>query len=145
MWVHRTLIVTAEHVDLARSLCAAIAGPAGEGMFSTPLSATGLYPATHYISAGLIAEPFAAILPLNMPATEDTEAQHIPGRPEAVLAALPDDYAPMPTMAEVEALFAGIDITEGDPLARIAQLGLSLCADPEAAEGGLHETSPDRP
>ena len=131
MWTHRTIIVDAAQVELARSLCAAIAGPAGEGMFSTPLSATGLFPATHYISAGLIAEPFAAILPLDMPATEDTEAQRIPGHPEAVLAALPEDYAPMPTMAEVEALFAGADITEGDPLAHIAQLGLSLCAEPE--------------
>ena len=40
----------------------------------------------------------------------------------------------MPTMAEVEALFAGIDITAGDPLTRLAQLGLSLCADTEIAE-----------
>lgn len=134
MWRHRTLIVTADHADLARSLCAAIAGPAGEGMFSTALSASGLYPATHYISAGLIEDTFASILPLDIPATEDTEAQRIPGHPEAVLAALPDDYAPMPTMAEVEALFAGIGITEGDPLARIAQLGLSLCADTEITE-----------
>jgi hypothetical protein len=136
MWRHRTLIVSADHAGLARNLCAALAGPAGEGMFSTALSASGLYPATHYISAGLIAEPFAAILPLDMPATEDTEAQRIPGHPEAVLAALPEDYAPMPTLAEVEALFSGIDITAGDPLARIAQLGLSLCAEPEIGEGG---------
>jgi hypothetical protein len=78
----------------------------------------------------------AAILPLDMPATEGTEAQRIPGHPEAVLAALPEDYAPMPTLAEVEALFSGIDITAGDPLARIAQLGLSLCAEPEIGEGG---------
>lgn len=136
MWRHRTLIVSADHAGLARNLCAALAGPAGEGMFSTALSASGLYPATHYISAGLIAEPFAAILPLDIPATEDTEAQRIPGHPEAVLAALPDDYAPMPTLADVQALFAAIDATEGDPLARITQLGLSLCADPEAAEDG---------
>lgn len=70
-----------------------------------------------------------------MPATEDTEAQRIPGHPEAVLAALPDDYVPMPTLAEVEALFAGIDITAGDPLTRIAQLGLSVCAEHEIGEG----------
>ena len=73
MWRHRTLIVSADHAALARNLCAALAGPAGKGMFSTALSASGLYPATHYISAGLIAEPFAAILPLDMPATEPIE------------------------------------------------------------------------
>ncbi len=139
MWRHRTLIVRVDHAGLARSLCAALAGPAGEGMFSTGLSASGLFPATHYISAGLIAEPFAVILPLDTPATEESEAQRIPGHPEAVLAALPEDCAPMPTLAEVEALFAGIDITEGDPLTRIAQLGLSLCAEPETI---LNEGTP---
>lgn len=138
-WTHRVLIVEADHVELARSLCAALAGPAGEGMFSTALSATGLFPATHYISAGLIAETFAAILPLDIPATEDAEAQRIPGHSGAVLAALPDDYAPMPTLAEVEALFAGTDITASDPLARIAQLGLSVCAEPETT---LNEDTP---
>ena len=128
LWTHRTLIVPTNQVELARSLCAALAGPAGEGMFTTPLSPTGFFPATHYISAGLIEEQFAAILPLDVPATEEAEAQRIPGRPEAVLAALPDDYAPMPTIAEVESLFAAIDVTEGDPLTRIAQLGLLLCS-----------------
>lgn len=139
MWRHRTLIVSADHAALARNLCAALAGPAGEGMLSTALSASGLYPATHYISAGLIAEPFAAILPLDIPATEEAEAQRIPGHPEAVLAALPDDYAPMPTLGEVYALFAALDITASDPLARIAQLGLSLCAEPETT---LNEDTP---
>lgn len=139
MWTHRTIIVNAGQVDLARSLCAALAGPAGEGMFSTPLSDSGLHPATHYISAGLIEDTFASNLPLDIPATEHTEAQRVPGHPEAVLAALPDGYAPMPTLAEVEALFAGIDITEGDPLTRIAQLGLSVCAEPETT---INEDTP---
>lgn len=136
MWTHRTIIVDAAQVELARRLCAALAGSAGEGMLSTAISASGLHPATHYISAGLIAEPFAAILPLDMPTIEEAEAQRIPGHPEAVLAALPADYAPMPTLGEVEALFAALDITEGDPLTRIAQLGLSLCSDTEIAEEG---------
>lgn len=127
MWTHRTIIVDAAQVELARSLCAAIAGPAGGGMFTAPLSASGLFPATHYISAGLIEDTFASILPLDIPATEDTEAQRIPGHPEAVLAALPEDYAPQPTLAEVEALFAAIDVTEGDALMRMQTLGLAMC------------------
>jgi hypothetical protein len=127
MWTHRTIIVNAAQVELARSLCAAIAGPAGEGMFSTPLSATGLFPATHYISAGLIEDTFAAILPLDIPATEEAEAQRIPGQPEAVLAALPEWYEPKLTPAEVEALFAAIDVTEGDAPARMQTLGLAMC------------------
>ena len=127
MWTHRTIIVDAAQVELARSLCTAIAGPAGEGMFSTGLSATGLFPATHYISAGLVEDTFASILPLDIPATEDTEAQRIPGQPEAVLVALPEGYEPKLTPAEVEALFAAIDVTEGDALARMQTLGLAMC------------------
>ena len=127
MWVHRTIIVDAAKVELASSLCAAIAGPAGEGMFNTPLSATGFYPATHYISTGLIEDTFAAILPLDVPATEDTEAHRTPGYPEAVLAALPEGYEPVPTLPEVEALFAAIIITESDPLAQLQLLGLEFC------------------
>lgn len=134
MWRHRTLIVPADHAALARNLCAVLAGPAGAGMFLTPLSASGLHPATHYISAGLIEDTFAAILPLDIPETEDTEAQRIPGHPEAVLAALPEDYAPQPTLAEAEALFAAIDVTESDALARMQTLGLATCQADKPAE-----------
>lgn len=104
-------------------------------MFSTALSASGFCSATHYISAGLIENTFAALLPLDIQATEEAQAQRIPGHPEAVLAGLPEGYAPMPTLAEVQALFAALDITAGDPLTRLAQLGLSLCAEPEIGEG----------
>ena len=128
-WTHRTLIVPANQVELARSLCAALAAPAGEGMFNTPLSATGLYPATHYISAGLIEEQFAAILPLDVPATEDAEAQRIPGYPEAVLASLPEGYEPVPTLAEVETLFKAISVSDKEPLAQIDAMGLLFCAE----------------
>lgn len=129
VWTHRTLIVPANQVELARSLCAALAGPAGEGMFNTPLSATGLYPATYYISAGLIEEQFSAILPLDVQATEDTEAHRIPGYPEAVLASLPEGYESNPTLAEVDTLFKAISVSDKDPLAQIAEMGLLFCAE----------------
>lgn len=60
-WLLRTLIVPATIVEQCRALCAA-ATPAGDGMFTTPLSATGAIPATHYISSGMIDEAFAALL-----------------------------------------------------------------------------------
>lgn len=127
MWTHRTIIVDAAQVELARSLCAAIVGPAGEGMFSTPLSATGLFPATHYISAGLIEDTFASILPLDVPETEDAPAQHIPGNPEAVLGLLLEGYEPVPTLTEVDALFTPLSVTKEDPLVQLQLLGLKLC------------------
>jgi hypothetical protein len=60
--IYRALIVPAEHVELARQLCAGLAGPAGAGMFTTGLAATPEGPATHYISAGHIAATFAGAL-----------------------------------------------------------------------------------
>lgn len=64
-YAERTIIVTAEWQPLAQELCAAIAeGAAGENMFTTGLSSTGSFPATHYVSNGPIAEEFADLLPL---------------------------------------------------------------------------------
>lgn len=57
----RTIIVPAALVANARELGGALS-PAGAGMYTTGLSATGALPATHYVSSGLISEPFAAIL-----------------------------------------------------------------------------------
>lgn len=62
-WTHRTLIVPAAHVALARELAEKIPpGGSGAGMWQRELSPTGNAPATHYISAGLIQQEFAALL-----------------------------------------------------------------------------------
>lgn len=60
--VYRAIIVPLAHVDLARRLCAGLAGSAGGGMFTTGLAATSDGPATHYISAGLISAEFAGAM-----------------------------------------------------------------------------------
>ena len=49
------------------------------------------------------------------------------------------DTTPVPESITATALLAGIDITASDPLARIAQLGLSVCAEPETT---LNEDTP---
>jgi hypothetical protein len=59
-WTHRAMIVSAAIAPQARALAAQM--PSGAGMWTTPLSATGQAPATHYISAGLIGQEFAAML-----------------------------------------------------------------------------------
>jgi hypothetical protein len=51
---HRTIIIPASVQPNARALCKGLAGIAGDGMFTTGLSATGKAPATHYISSGPI-------------------------------------------------------------------------------------------
>ncbi len=60
--VHRTMIVMASDQSLAQQLCSGLAGLAGENMFTTPLSANGDEPTTHFISAGMISESFAELM-----------------------------------------------------------------------------------
>lgn len=114
-WTHRSIIVPDAHAQLARDLCAALAGPGGAGMFTTGLSADGSAPATHWISAGLIDAQLAALLPL-----VDT-----PGQPETVLA-LAQQAGMAVTLDQVQALLAAVVVTELEPLAAIAEQGLVL-------------------
>ncbi len=123
-WVNRCLIVPASQVKFARQLPAAIAGPSGVGMWTTPLSPTGTEPATHYISAGLIDEQFAALMPLTQyPA--DSEPIHTPGR--AAIAAHLATQAGVPTTTEqVQELFDACDSSQQEPFVALARLGLML-------------------
>lgn len=114
-WTHRSIIVPKAQAQLARDLCAALAGPGGEGMFTTGLSADGKAPATHWISAGLIDAQFAALLPLG----------DAPGQPETV-ATLAQDAGMAVTLEQVQALLAAVVVTELEPLAAIEAQGLAL-------------------
>ncbi len=123
-WVHRCLIVPAEHVELARVLCATLAGPGGSGMFTTPLSPTGQEPATHYISAGAVEEPFAQLLPLTeFPA--DAEPVIYPGQPDLVTQ-MATARGMAVTPEEVQALLAASDVTEQEAFTALARLGLQI-------------------
>ena len=124
VWTYRAIIVPDAQVTYARELFAAVAGPAGAGMFTSPLSATGQEPATHWISAGLISEDFAAMLPLT---TYPTDAEPIttPGNPEAV-AMLANEAGYETTTEAVQALFDASDVTEQEAHEVMARLGLQM-------------------
>ena len=64
-YIFRTLICPAPLQTTLQSLMVQLAGSAGDGMFTTGLSATGSLPATHYISTGGIGAEFEA--PLSSP------------------------------------------------------------------------------
>ena len=128
-WVHRCMIVPTEHVELARSLCATLAGDGGSGMFTTALSATGQDPATHYISSGLIESEFADLLPLiEFPADADPVIH--PGQPD-LITQMATDQGMCVTVDEVQALLASVDVTEQPPTDALDRLGLRLSAEPE--------------
>lgn len=129
-WTYRCLIVPDDQVEYARALSEAVAGAAGAGMWTTPLSASGLLPATHWISAGLISAEFAALLPLTtFPA--DAEPIYTPGNPE-VVAQLATDNGYSTTTEQVQALFDASDITEQEAMQEISRTGLKISAEQES-------------
>ena len=122
-YTHRTIILPAAFQQLAQGLCEAAAeGDAGKGMFTTPLSEAGTEPATHYISSGPIYESLADLLPLT---TFDEEGAPTtrPGDVATVEAIADQAGITLPAGA-IAALFDAIDVTELDPWAAMARLGV---------------------
>ena len=117
-WVHRCMIVPTEHVELARSLCAALAGDGGTGMFTTALSATGQDQATHYISSGLIESDFSDLLPLSS----------TPGQPD-VVHSLALQSGMSVSVDDVTRLLAAVDVSEEPPAEALGRLGLAMSTD----------------
>lgn len=133
MWVHRTIITPASIVEPARAACAGLAGPGGSGMFETPLSATGMFPATHYISSGLIEQPFADLLPLtSVNYTEDgtPSVETQPGNVALTVQLAADAGLPI-TEAEVAALLAAVDVSDQAAEDALVRLGLKIISTPE--------------
>lgn len=132
MDIFRTLIVPAASVDLARSIAASF-GPGGEGMFSTPLSADGQEPATHYISTGMIPAEFASLAPCTTWAMDEQgnwiKTDHYPGDPATVYA-----YATQAgiqcSLADVEAVFARSDCSPQEPFVAMGRMGLMIVNPP---------------
>lgn len=60
--VFKTIIVQDSDVALARLLSETLAPVSGAGMYDCPISTTGGFPATHWISSGIIDSDYADLL-----------------------------------------------------------------------------------
>lgn len=123
----RTLIITAETVELARKVASALSS-AGSGMWTTGLSSNSTSEPTHYISTGLISEEFAYMLPEQIWQQTETAwelLETLPGSPEAVtqacLAAGLDVQ-----LEEIQEVFNSADVTAQDAFIAMQRLGLVL-------------------
>ena len=125
---HRTIIIPASAQRNAQALCKGLAGAAGDGMFVVGLSASGEAPATHYISSGPIRLDMAALLPCKS-VTKDADGKDVvttaPGMPDAV-PALATKAGISTTKAKITALYSAIDVSDQDPHAAVARLGLKF-------------------
>ena len=133
-----TLIIVASDAPLAREIAAAF-GPGGVGMWTTPLSASGLDPASHYISSGYIPDEFVSLAP-STTWTQDEDGQwivvdHYPGDAATVYA-----YASQAgiqcSLADVEGVFSRSDCSAQEPFVAMGRMGLMIVNPPmEAADG----------
>ena len=126
--LHRTIIVPKAKQALSQSLCAGLSPNGGAGMFIVGLSASGNAPATHYISAGPISSDMAALLPCKFVTNDAQGNQQITttlGHPELV-PALATEAGITVTRAQIDALYAAIDVSDQDPFAAMARLGLQV-------------------
>jgi hypothetical protein len=129
--IFRTMILPASVTTLAQQIAATLS-PAGADMWTTPLSATGATPATHYISTGQISPEFAHMVPCQT-YTQDEEGAWVetstePGDPQAVTDAC-NALGMEVTLEQVEAVFAVADVTDQEPFTAMARLGLSLVSE----------------
>lgn len=133
MWIHRTIIVPATLAESARAACAGLAGPGGSGMFTIPLSPTGEAPPTHYISSGLIEEPFADLLPLTSVSYAEDGTPFTETRPGnvALTVQLAADAGLLITEAEVSALLSAVDVSEQSAEDALTLRGLRMVVEPE--------------
>ena len=123
-YTFRTFIVPAAVVDMARAMCVGLSGPAGDGMFTTALSATGEAPATHYVSSGLISDEMAALLPLTT-VNADGSTTTAPGDP-AYVVELAAQAGITVTVEQVAGLLAAVDVSDQEGFAALTRLGLQM-------------------
>jgi hypothetical protein len=125
---YRCLIIPDSQAAYARELSAVVAGPAGDGMYTTPLSPTGAEPVTHWISAGIISDEFAAMLPLTT-YPPDAEPGVTPGN-AALVAQIAAEAGYQTTAGDVQALFDVSDVTEQDAFTAMKRLGVVVAGEP---------------
>lgn len=123
----RTLILPASVASVARDI-AAFSGQ--NGMWTTPVSASGKDPATHYIDSGLLRASIAQMLPLQTWEQDNTGAwvrtASTPGQAQAVHGFLQQRGVTFCTLAQIEAMMAAADITEQPPLVAMGRLNLQI-------------------
>jgi hypothetical protein len=123
-----TLIVIAADAPTSRAIAAAF-GPGGVGMWTCPLSASGLDPATHYISTGYISAEFVSLAPMATWALDEegnwVQAGYYAGDAASVYALC--QQAGLPYMlAEIEGVFSRSDVSQQEPFVAMGRIGLKI-------------------
>ena len=124
--VHRCMIVPDQIVATVRALADSF-GPAASNMWLTGLSPTGAEPATHWISTGPIDDSFAAIMPYSH--IVDGAWVTEPYNPVAFVALAEANGVTAPPVEQITQIMSMVDVSDQDPFAAMARLGLQIISD----------------
>lgn len=131
-WTNRCMVVPALQRSFAQTLCQSAVGASGGNMWLAGVSTSGNGPATSYVTEGLIQTQFAALLPLWLP-TQDpvtllwTLTQTGLGD-AATVTSMASKNGMTVTLAQVQALYAAVDVTQQDVWTALGRLGLKRTA-----------------
>jgi len=132
MDMFRTLVIAAQDADNARAIAAAF-GPGGTGMWTTPLSATGAEPASHYISSGYIPQEFVSLAPCTEWAM-DEDGNWIAVSTYEGDAATVYAYAEQAglgiSLADIQGIFARADVSAQEPFVHMGRMGVQIINPP---------------
>lgn len=98
-------------------------------MWTTPLSASGNEPATHYISSGYIPAEFVSLSPCTTWALDAqgqwVQTDHYPGD-AATVAFYAAQAGLKVTQAEIEGIFSRSDVSAQEPFIAMSRAGLKI-------------------
>lgn len=121
--VHRCMIVIDSQAEFARELAETIAGTSGDKMWNTPLAKPPGSDIAYWISAGMISEEFANVLPLTI--FEDGITTVVPGN-VGLTVYLASKAGMQITPKQVEDLFESSVVTTEQPQEAMSRLGLTM-------------------
>lgn len=128
----RTMILPASVAPTGREIASLAGG--GDAWWTTPLSASGKAPATHFISTGLTPTQITQMLPLQTWEQNATGAwiktASTPGQAQAVYGFLQQRGVTSYSLAQIEAMMAAADITDQPPFVAMARLGAQIINPP---------------
>lgn len=131
----RTLVINAQDADNARMIAAAF-GPGGINMWTTPLSADGQEPATHYISSGYIPSEFVSLAPCTTwEQDEDGNwvAAEVYGGDAATVYAYAEQAGLGLSLVTIQGIFSRADCSPQEPFVHMGRMGLKIINPPEFA------------
>jgi hypothetical protein len=126
----RTMIIPDSVVATVRALADSF-GPAASGMWTTPLSATGNLPATHWISTGMVSDDFASVLPFSH--YDDSEPPvwvTDPYDAAAFVTLCQSAGITPPPVAQIAAIMGMVDVSAQEPFVAMARMSLNLVSVP---------------